>query len=218
MFAIGATLGCAGNPPVTPTGVLGDYSGFVPDEDLGNTLVYVNPDADLGRYERIIVEPVQVALSPDAASHSVDPADLAKLANYLHTALVVAVRDRYPVVDEPAADVLRVRVAITDVVPTKPVRSTAGTLLIPARVASAAKRAITGTDLFVGQVAIEAEAVDSLSDERLLGLVDRKAGNNFRLREGASTWAQIERAFREWALRFRTRLDAARAPEPTPDG
>ncbi len=112
------------------------------------------PDLDLSPYQRVIIDPVDVVLDPEAADRPVNPAELAALADYLRQALIVAVRDAYPVVEKPGPDVLRLRVALTDVVPTQPRSNKAGTLLVPVRAASHANRAITGTHLFVGQVAI----------------------------------------------------------------
>jgi hypothetical protein len=201
---------CAPKPPVEPSGFLGDYSEFQPDRQGSEALIYVKPDADLGRYHQMIIEPVHVALSKEAEGRAVNPAELVALSDYLHDALEIAIRGAYSVAEEPGPDVLRLRVAITDVIPTKPVLNTVGTLLVPARLASAAKRAITGTDLFVGEVAIEAELVDSQTSERLMALVDRKAGNKFRLKEGTTTWGHVKKAFREWAVGFRLTMDRAR--------
>ncbi len=200
---------CVPKPRVEPTGYLGDYTGFEREPGGGNALIYRKPELDLARYHRVIVDPVVVSMSADSAGKAIDPADLMTLSNYLQTALVVALRDTYPVIEEPAEYALRLRVAITDVVATRPALNTIGTLFVPARAASAAKRVITGTDLFVGEVAIEAEAVDSLTGERLMARVDRKAGDKFTLKEGATSWGHVEKAFRDWAISFRRNLDAA---------
>jgi hypothetical protein len=209
LVCILGSSGCASRPPVKPSGYLGDYSEFQPDPRGGEALRYVKPGLDLGRYHRVMIDPVVVALSPDSTGQAVDPSELLRLSRYLHAALVVALRSAYPIVEEPGDDVLRVRAASTDVIPTKPALNTVGTLLIPARVVSAAKRAITGTDLFVGEAAVEAEVVDSQSNVRLMALVDRKAGNKFGLKEGMTTWGHVEKAFREWAVRFRLTMDEA---------
>ncbi len=200
---------CAPKPPVKPSGYLGDYSEFQPAADGSNALRYVKPGLDLARYHKAIIDPVAVALSAESAGQAVNPAELMALSDYMHDALVIALRGAYPVVEEPGEDVLRVRVALTDVIPTKPVRNTIGTLLVPARVVSAAKRAITGTDLFVGQVAIEAEVLDSQTGVRLMALVDRKAGDKFSLKRGTTTWGHVTKAFREWAVGFRRTMDRA---------
>lgn len=205
-----ALAACAPRPPVAPSGFLGDYSDFQPDPRGSEALVYLKPDLDLARYDAVIIDPVVVALSAEAASRPVDPAQLAALANYFHDALRIALRGAYPVVAEPGDGVLRLRVALTDVIPTRPALNTLGTLLLPARLASAAKRAVTGTDLFVGEVAIEAELVDSQTDLRLMALVDRKAGDKFHLKEGTTTWGHVAKAFRQWAVRFRLRLETTR--------
>lgn len=213
ILALGWTA-CAPRPPVEPSGYLGDYSEFERRDESTEALIYVKPGLELGRYKRVIIDPVTVALSPKATGHAVNPAELMALSGYLRDALKIALRDAYPVVEEPGDDVIRLRVAITDVIPTKPVRNTMGTLLVPARLASAAKRKITGTDLFVGQVAIEAEVVDSQTNERLMALVDRKAGDKFGLKAGMTTWGHVTKAFREWAVAFRLRLDRAHHAQP----
>ncbi len=214
LLAVGGSLACMPRPPVSPSGYLGDYSGFEPAEDGSERLIYLSPGLELSRYRNVIVDPVEVALDPEAAGQAVDPVDLGRLANYLRTALVVALRSAYPVVEEPGPDVLRLRVAITDVIPTRPAMNTVGTLLIPARIVSAAKRAITGTDLFVGEAEIEAEVLDSRSSERLMAVVDRKAGHKFELKRGATTWGHVEQAFREWAIQFRATMDRAHGTIP----
>ena len=203
--------GCTSTPPVEPTGYLGDYSEFQPDPRGTQALVYRRPDLDLSRYHRVIVDRVVVVLAAEESGRAVDPENLMRLTRYLRTALVVALRDAYPIVEEPGDDVLRIRAAITDVIATRPALNTMGTLFLPATAVSAAKRAITGTHLFVGQVAIEAEALDSRTGVRLMARVDRKAGERFALRKGATTWGHVEKAFREWAIGFRMTMDAAHA-------
>ena len=204
-----ALLACRSQPWVEPSGYLGSYEDFELDP-ASEALRYVVPDLDLSPYHRVIIDPVDVVLDPEAAGRPVNPAELAALADYLRQALIVAVRDAYPVVEEPGPDVLRLRVAITDVVPTQPKRNTAGTLLVPVRAASAANKAITGTHLFVGEVAIEAELLDSESGRRLIAVVDRKAGGK-RLKGGNTSWGHVAKAFREWAVAFRVRLDTEQA-------
>ena len=207
---LGFGSGCASpDPTAEPSGFLGDYSEFRPHPSDEGALIWIRPDLDLAPYRRVIIDPVAVRIAPHADREDVDPRDLARLALYFHTALEVAVRDRYPVIQEPAADALRLRTAITDVMPTEAALNTLSQI-VPGRPISAAKAAITGSDLFVGQVQIEAEITDSRSGERLLALVDRAAGGRFELQDGASTWGQVEKAFREWALRFRALLDDAR--------
>ena len=207
-FALGA---CMPKPPVEPSGYLGDYSEFQSRGDGTEALIFIKPGLDLSRYERVIIDPVAVALSADAADRHVNPAELMALSGYFHDSLEIALRSAYPIVEEPGDDVIRVRAAITDVIPTKPVGNTVGTLFLPARAISATKRVITGTDLFVGEVAIEAEVLDSLTNERLMALVDRKAGNKFTLKDGTTSWGHVTKAFRQWAVRFRMTLDEAHA-------
>jgi hypothetical protein len=204
--------GCASDPPrAEPTGYLEDYSGFRPHPERPGALLYTKPDLDLARYKQVMVDPAEIALSPEAAGRRVKPEDLARLARYMSDAMTIALRRVYPIVEQPGLDVLRLRIAITEVIPTRPVLTTAENLLLPARAASI----IRGTNLFVGQVAIEAEAVDSVSGDRLVALVDRKMGDR-SLKRGATTWGHVEKAFREWAVGFRLALDQAHRDAATP--
>ena len=97
---------CAPKPPVKPSGYLGDYSEFQPAADGSNALRYVKPGLDLARYHKAIIDPVAVALSADSAGQAVNPAELMALSDYMHDALVIALRGAYPVVEEPAQQVV----------------------------------------------------------------------------------------------------------------
>jgi hypothetical protein len=82
----------------------------------------------------------------------------------------------------------------------------------------------TGTQAFVGRVAIEAEILDAVSGERLIAAVDERAGSK-RLRGSTNAWSDVYSAFDYWAEVLRARLAAMRhfdaaqtsqevAPEP----
>ncbi len=189
--SLALACGTGGGPPLQPkplpSGYLGDYSDFVADPTRGGALFYQHPDADLADYDKLIIPPVRVVLQRE---RGVPQEDLDLLAGYLHSALLIAMRGAYPVVEEPGPGVLRVRVAITD--------------LVPAQSAGV----VGGKRLFIGQVQIEGEALDSVSSQRLMGLVDRKVVGR-RLAEGSTQFGTATQAFREWAVGFRLVIDRA---------
>ncbi len=53
----------------------------VPNES--GALVWIDPGADLTRYRRFLIEPIQVRLADDATYKTVDPTELKALADYL---------------------------------------------------------------------------------------------------------------------------------------
>lgn len=200
-------LGCTSTP--AQSGFLGDYVGFEPDV-RGMDLVWRKPGIDLSSYDKVVLDHVVVYMSRDADRGSIDPAELKQLADYFEAALVNALKDAYPVVDGPGPGVLRVRTAITDLKPGKPVAHAVSTVLPIALAASSVKAIATGTHLGVGEVTIEAELLDSTTNERLIAVVDKKVGRKIQVAKGVTEWGHVRAAFGYWAKRLRERLDEDR--------
>ena len=211
-LAIGLGLATSCAPRAQPSGFLEDYRGFQAAPGWSGALIYRSGERPLAPYRAILLEPVSIWTKADAEYRGVDPEELAELGRYFREAALEALGGSdYSIVEEPGPGVLRVRAAITDVVPTRPLLNTA-TMAGPGRAVSTATRVITGTHLFVGEVSIEAEILDSQSGERLVAIVDRSAGSKFNPIAGATTWGNAKRALQSWAQQFRERLDASRRP------
>jgi uncharacterized protein DUF3313 len=77
--------------------------------------VWFDPDVEFTEYDRLLIDPTEVALVSGAGAKSVDPAVLRALAVEFHDTLVRVVDPYYSVIAEPAPRTLRVRTALTDV-------------------------------------------------------------------------------------------------------
>lgn len=198
--------GCAAHKmeEVHKAGFLGDYSQLKQGGEDQAVLTYIKPGVNFKVYKKLMIDPVEIWYSPDVEYKGIQPDQLKELTDYFHNALVKAVEDRYPVVNAPGEDVLRIRAAITDVIPGKPVTGTLSTLIPIGIAISGTKKAATGTHASVGQTAVEAELIDSLTYERLAAAVDRRAGKKGAFR---GEWDDAKDAFDLWAERLRNRLD-----------
>lgn len=185
--------GCAGEQ--RQSGFLGDYSQLAPSPALEGALSYENPARPLAGYERFLIEPVRVRFAPGADGTDVDPATLAMLTGYFREEAIRALSQRYQVVARPGPGVLRLRAALTDVTKAKPLLN----------IHPASK--LSGVGL--GGAAMEAEAVDAVSGERVLAVVDRGRGNRLALAEGLDDWAHAKAVMSHWVQRFVKRVDAA---------
>ena len=201
--------GCAasGMKNVEKTGFLSDYSQLQAGGSDRAALYYMKSGVNLQPYDKIMFDRVVVMLSDDAEYHVVDPATLKEMTDYYQKALLDAVQDGYQVVDQPGPGVLRVRVAITELKPSKPVANTMSTIIPVGMVAAGATKAISGDNLGTGEASTEFELLDSLSGERLAAAVDRRQGGKAVFR---GKWEDTKDAFDFWAKRFRERLDEAR--------
>jgi hypothetical protein len=126
-------------------------------------------------------------------------------------------------VSEPGPDVLRLRVAVTDLVPNKPeasVVSLAVPFLWVADAGSGVAKGDAGSTVFTGEATVEVEALDSESSEQLVAFIETEAGKKYNWAKGVtkgvtgymnaySKWNYTKTAMDDWAHLLRLRLDAA---------
>lgn len=198
VLLVGA-LGCSTKPPPA-SGFLGPDIVLTPDQLDAGRLYYEKPGVKWERYTRLMIDPVVVYFHPDSKNQEIHVDELKKLTDLLRDTVVQKVSPSFPVVDEPGPDVLRIRSAITDVVPANPV-------------VNMASIASFGVPVDMGGASLEAEFLDSLSNERLAALVDRKLATPVDLKfyKGFTRWGHAEEAFEKWAGEL---LDELEKPSP----
>lgn len=202
-------------------GFLTDYSKIphTPRED--GSFKYTDPQADFKQYNKLLVDRIKVWFKDDSEYKGIDPDELKTLTDYFYEAIEKAVSDAYPMVAEPGPDVLRLRIAVTDLVPNKPEASVTSLVVPFLWVGEAGAGAATtgvGTTPFTGHATIELEAMDSVSSKQLVAYIDTKIGKKYAWDEGISAgvssyvkayskWDYTKKAMDGWAQRIRDRLD-----------
>ena len=141
-------------------------------------------------------------------------ADVLKdLSDEFHKAAAEALEGGYPLVNEPGPDVMRIRVAITELKQGRPGLTLTTTVMPGGFGVKALKKIATGSHSFAGQTSVEAEMLDSVTGERIAAIMDdgeelEKMKFNLRqLKEGMTIWGDVEDVFKFWAKRLRTWLD-----------
>ncbi|MBI4831468.1 MAG: DUF3313 domain-containing protein [Candidatus Lindowbacteria bacterium] len=208
VLAVVAVLAMAGTlhaeQGMKQSGFLGDYSALKPGPKGGADFVYMKEGVDFAKYNKVMLDEVVFFLKDDAQYKGISPQEMKELADTFHNAVSDALGDAYPLVAEPAPDVIRLRVAITDLVPSKPGVSAVTTVMPIGLDVSVAKKAVTGSYTGAGETGMEIEILDSMSNERVAAAVDQRAAGKL---ETFSKWGAAEEAFKFWAQRLRTRLD-----------
>ena len=100
------------------SGFLPDYTRLKTDPDYPSSKDWMNPEAKLGHYNAIIIDPVTVHLSPGLIKDGVRPdAELLnQVTDYFHVALTREFKNqKWNVVDKAGDDVARYRAAITGI-------------------------------------------------------------------------------------------------------
>jgi hypothetical protein len=202
-------------------GFLSDYSKLAPVEGDKGAYRYIDPAVDFSRYHKLLLDRIKVWYKDEADYKGIDPDDLKALTDYFHQAIVKAVGDDYSIVNETGPDVLRVRIAVTDLVPNKPEASVVS-LVVPfawvADAGSGAAKGEVGSTAFTGQATIEMEAMDSVSSQQVGAYVDKEVGKKYQWSKGVSEgvnsyldayskWDYTQKAMDAWAQRLKTALD-----------
>jgi Protein of unknown function (DUF3313) len=190
---------------VTQSGFLGDYSLLQPGAEGEAALVYVNPNANLGAYKKVLIDPVTVWLAPDSNLAEMPVEERQRLADSLYAKLLEALGTDYQTVSAPGPGVMRISAAITEAEKRRVVLDTISTVYPAARAMSQVKSMATGTQSFVGGSSAELKVTDAQTGELLFAAADRRAGGK-TLEKGFDSWSDVENAFQYWAGRVRYRL------------
>lgn len=207
-----------------PKGFLSDYSSLAPEGDDSKAFLHVDETADFSGYNKVLIDRIQVFLKDDASYKGLDPAELKELVDYFHSAIAEALSDKYPLVDEVGPDVLRLRIAITDLIPNKPEASVVS-LVVPFIWAAEAgagtiEEGEVGSTPYTGEATIELEALDSITSKQLAAYIETRVGSKYSWHKGLdrgvrdyvgaySTWKYTKDAMDSWANLIRERLDDA---------
>lgn len=208
VFSLTTTTGCA--KKVRYSGFLTEHPPFRKGQYID--LIYFKRDVDFRPYRKVMMDHVVFYLKDDAKYKGIFSHDLEEVAKIFHKKVKKALGRMYPLVDKPGPDVLRIRVAITDIVLSKPALNTI-TAITPLLAASYIKKAITGTHAYVGQASMEFEVLDSQTNEQLAAGIDTKAAEKYKVIKGLSKWGHVEDAFEFWANRLRNFLDGVHRME-----
>ncbi|MFH1060164.1 MAG: DUF3313 domain-containing protein [Pseudomonadota bacterium] len=197
-LGLAVLAGCA--PLQAPSsGFLSDYARLRPDPQQEGLAWWEAPGVRWKNYKKLMIDPVAVRLVAGPDQPALDQAEQARLAQALGQAVIKAVAGRYPVVAAAGPDVLRVRAALTRLKPVQPAANVIST-------------AVLMMPVDVGEAALEAQFVDSVSGRVLGELTIASRGSTLDLGRVWSRWAQVQAAFDDWARRFRQALDEPSAP------
>jgi len=189
-------------------GFLQDYSLLNPDDpEKMVQWVYVKEGVDVSKYNKIMLDDIVFFIAQDADYKGFEASELADLGGAFHRALLMNLAGVYEFTDTPGPGVLRIRIAVTNLVPSGSVTGTVTTIVPVGLAVSAVKKAATGSHIGMGSVSIEGEILDSQTNEVLGASIDTKMGKKYKVRKGASKWGHAIDIFNGWAINIRTRLD-----------
>ncbi len=183
LFICVAMSGCAFK--AAPSGFLKDYSTLRESDEKKNLFISTNTREDKPKYTQLMLAPVTVTFSPTAEGANFPEEDLQELTLYLETRLIKKFEEGFTITDKPGPGVLKLRTSITDVKSNKFFMNTVPNYTL-----------LSGLGL--GAAAVEAEFVDSLSDETILALKYSRKGKRRKYFKGFAKWGHTKDVLNEW--------------------
>lgn len=191
-----------------PSGFLQDYSNLTNDDPMKKVnWVYINEDTNWTKYKKLMLDDVVFFASQDADYKGLQAQEMVDLSKVFHQAFITNLAGAVEFTDKPGADVMRIRLAITNLKPNNSITGTMTSIVPVGFALSTVKYAITGSHIGIGSASVEAELLDSESGEVLGALVDEEMGKKYKIVKGMSKWAQIFDIFNKWGQTFRARWD-----------
>jgi hypothetical protein len=185
----------------------GYYKNLQPGPEGGAKQRWMKPGVDFSKYDKVMLDSVRFYLAADSEDLGVDPEQMKELSDAFNKELVNALKDKYPIVAEPAPGVVRIRVALTGIKQSMPVLSGISSITPPGIVISTTKRLTTGSWAGSGATRAELMAIDPMNNDEVIavGVDEQVAGFTERF----SKLGSAEEAFKFWAGRIRIFLDQA---------
>ncbi len=205
-FALIIAVGCT-TKQVRYSGFLEDYPEFKTGPLGGADFIYIKEGVDFKVYNKILMDPVVFYLSDDSKYKGIHPDELKELSDAFHEAIAASLEGAYPLVDKPGPDVLHIRLAITDVVESRPVLKTINTVRSVGSTGAMVPMRVATINTYFGQASMEAELLDSQTDDRLAAAIDTKVVEKFKDAGEINKWRQAKDAFKFWSKRLRLWLD-----------
>ena len=202
------------------SGFLTDYSKLKPVKTAAGTdRIYAAPDAGkrLVAYTNVMIDQPEIHFSPDSEYKGLSPEDVKTLSTLMRDALKAKIEagGTYKVVDKPAANVVRMRTALTELYLKKKKRG----LLAYTPVGAVAKVGVdalreTLDKVDIIEMAFEGELTDSKSGDVLVAIVvERGARKAEGQKEQRMDIDEFNETIAAYGTRLRCRLDNAKLPE-----
>jgi hypothetical protein len=200
-------IGCAGKTPkdMPQSGFLSEYTGFHFDPMESADWIYINTKTDFKAYDKLMIHHVTYFFKEDAEYKGIQSDQLNELTEIINSTLLMALSDVYTITDKAGKGTMRLRLAVTDLVTTRPVAGTF-TTVISSIVDEKSPRKEVKAYIDTKSISIEAELLDSLTNERLAAVIDQKVAQKHKLDKSVQKWGHAKDMFRQWTDNFRRRV------------
>ncbi len=199
------------------SGFLDDYPPLTPAEEGSETLLWKAPNIE-AKYVAVMVDQPVIFIHPDSPYKGIEPDELKVLADAYRDIIATKLATVHPVVEQPRPNIIRLRLALTNVYLKKRGGSSSG---------SPTNEHITKADLgrkySLVEASVEAEGIDNETGQRLAVAVRKKVRREGEdVNDEATSWDDLRAALDELTIMgidrfasFWVDTGVARSADPT---
>jgi len=220
----GSSVTATDSARLTKSGFLSDYARLKANPAADGIECWRDASVDARQFDKAMVSNILVSIAPpskDQTPEPIDPSDLKVLTDYFHGSLSKALQQQMQLTDKAGPGVIVIRIALTDLVPTSVLRSTAGTLTPYGFVAEAGSGVASGRPAgstpYLGETGVEMQFLDGGTAKVIGECRDTQIGRKYAADVNASTvgaaqtwasgylnsfqsWSYARNAFDKWSL------------------
>lgn len=197
----------AQQPNLRLSNFLEDPPALSPLEDGSGAWYWEKPNI-AKRYNAVMFEVPEFFLHPESKYKGIKADEITVLAEAFEEGVSIKLADAYPVVDVPGPQVVRVRMALTDVYMKK--KGFKPWNILPVGLVAYAIKSAVGKNVSLEEASIELEALDSETGERLAVLVNPRGqlrNKSQNLDDIDTSWDDIMETFGMIGDMARARMD-----------
>jgi len=206
LFSIVVLLtGCASGPK--PIEGLESSSKLQASTEYQDALVYKKDGVNGKKYVKFFFEPVVIYKGLDAQFNNVSEDDKKITADFIMNEFTRVIKDKYPVVDKPAPDVMRIRLTLAGIETTKPALATV-TRVIPIGLAMNLGKSAAGmSGSFMGSVTMSGEFYDSETNTLIFAFLTKRGPNAMDVTTMMTGLDATKKSVTDIANKFRDSID-----------
>jgi len=190
------------------SGFLSTYEDLEEDPDVPGNYRTPREGMDLSKYSKVYLAPIEIWPDPEADYGGLSITDAQRVADDFLLEFNRALGSDYPLTNSAGPGVLYLRIAITDLVPSSPLRSWKRWWGGSGASTRGANAEFENPHLNISGMTIEAEAFDSETGERLYATVQARSTGRGRAGQ-QQTWDSVQNDLAAWAQALRAALDRA---------
>jgi len=177
------------------SGFLDDYPPLTPAEEGSEILMWKAPNIE-AKYVAVMVDEPVIFIHPDSPYKGIEPDELKVLADAYRDIIATKLAMVHPVVEQPQPNIIRLRLALTNVYVKKKGGSSYGS---PTN--EHTTKADLGRRYSLVEATVEAEGIDNQTGQRLAVAVRKKVQREGEdMNEEATSWDDLREALEELTI------------------